>query len=218
MILLKKINKYYTRGSEIVHALREINLEISRGEFIAITGKSGSGKTTLLQILGLVDKASGGNLYFNGIDVSSLGDSNLSKIRREKIGFIFQQFHLIPKLSVFENIALPQFFHRRKIDKERIFQLLKFVHLSEKWKNSPEQLSGGEMQRVAIARALANNPELVLADEPTGNLDSENTERVLELLLKINYEGVTVIVVTHDMEVASRAQRIIRISDGRIIL
>ncbi len=217
MIELKGIEKIYIRGSEKVHALKGLDLTFSKGEFISIVGPSGSGKTTLLHIIGCLDKPSKGLMKIDGIEVENMPESELVKIRRNKIGFVFQQFYLIQGLSVFDNIALPLLFARNKIDREKILSLLKLVGLEKKVARKPNQLSGGEMQRVAIARALVNEPEIILADEPTGNLDSENSEKIFDLLKSLHNRGLSVIMVTHNNDLAERAEKIIRLKDGRII-
>lgn len=217
MIELKGVEKIYIRGSEEVHALKGLDLTFSKGEFISIVGPSGSGKTTLLHIIGCLDRPSKGLMKIDGIEVENMPESELVKIRRKKIGFVFQQFYLIQGLSVFDNIALPLLFARNKIDREKILSLLKLVGLEKKIDRNPNQLSGGEMQRVAIARALVNEPEIILADEPTGNLDSENSEKIFDLLKSLHKRGLSVIMVTHNNDLAVRAERIIRLKDGRII-
>lgn len=216
MIELKNIEKIYIRGAEHVRALRGIDLSIGQGEFVSITGQSGSGKTTLLHILGCLDKPTKGTMSLNGITINGMPESELVKIRRQKIGFVFQQFYLIPGLSVLENVTLPLLFGRTKKATDEIKSLLKLVGLQDKIDRKPSELSGGEMQRVAIARALINNPEVILADEPTGNLDTENSENIFELLKSLNSRGITIIMVTHNTDLADRADRIIQLKDGKI--
>lgn len=216
MIELKNIEKIYIRGAEHVRALRGIDLSIGQGEFVSITGQSGSGKTTLLHILGCLDKPTKGIMSLNGITINGMPESELVKIRRQKIGFVFQQFYLIPGLSVLENVTLPLLFGRTKKATDEIKSLLKLVGLQDKIDRKPSELSGGEMQRVAIARALINNPEVILADEPTGNLDTENSENIFELLKSLNSRGITIIMVTHNTDLADRADRIIQLKDGKI--
>ncbi len=216
MIELKDITKVYIRGSEEVNALRGINLNIQQGEFISVTGASGSGKTTLLHIIGCLDKPSNGIIKIDGIEVENMSESELVRIRRQKIGFVFQQFYLIPGLNVYENVTLPLLFNRRHKDKNDIASLLELVGLKERIHHNPNQLSGGEMQRVAIARALVNNPEILLADEPTGNLDTENSEKIFDLLKSLHKRGLTVIMITHNPELASRAEKTIKLKDGRL--
>ncbi len=216
MIELKDIEKIYIRGSEEVHALKGINLNISKGEFVSIVGPSGSGKTTLLHILGCLDNPTKGIMKIDGIETEKMSEHELVKIRRNKIGFVFQQFYLIPKLSVYDNVSLPLLFSRTKIVRQNILSLIELVGLREKIGRYPNQLSGGEMQRVAIARALVNNPEIILADEPTGNLDTENSEKIFELLKSLHQRGLSVIMVTHNIDLAMRADRIIKLKDGKI--
>lgn len=216
MISLRKVEKSYRRGAETVWALRGIDLEIQAGEFAAVIGPSGAGKTTLLHILGCLDLPSGGELHFDGVQVDKMRDAELVALRRQKIGFIFQQFYLIPGLSVLDNIALPLLFSKKKPPEGRIEELAWMVGLGERMHHVPAQLSGGEMQRTAIARALVNNPEVILADEPTGNLDSANSEKIFAILQKLHQSGLTVIMITHNQELANRANRMIRIKDGII--
>jgi ABC-type lipoprotein export system ATPase subunit len=217
MIELIDVEKVYLRGAEKVKALRCITLNILPGDFWAVTGASGSGKTTLLHLIGCLDVPTKGIVKIDGIEVGHLNESELVRLRREKIGFIFQQFYLIPGLSVIENITLPLIFARKKPDKAKIIQIIETVGLKDRMHHNPNQLSGGEMQRVAIARALANNPEILLADEPTGNLDTENTERILEILLSLNSGGLTIIMVTHNPDLAGRTKSIIKLKDGGIV-
>ena len=217
MIELKDVVKVYQRGAEKVYALKNINLRIERGEFIAIVGPSGSGKTTLLHILGCLDKPTSGTVKFNGIEINRMSEADLLKIRRNKIGFVFQHFYLIPNLNVWENVTLPLLFSRKKTEREKIYSLLESVGLKEKIYHPVNKLSGGEMQRVAIARALINEPELVLADEPTGNLDTENSERIFELFKLLNIKGITVVIVTHNNDIARRVDRVITLRDGKIV-
>jgi len=217
MIELKDVVKVYQRGAEKVYALKNINLRIERGEFIAIVGPSGSGKTTLLHILGCLDKPTSGTVKFNGIEINRMSEADLLKIRRSKIGLVFQHFYLIPNLNVWENVTLPLLFSRKKTEREKIYSLLESVGLKEKIYHPVNKLSGGEMQRVAIARALINEPELLLADEPTGNLDTENSERIFELFKLLNVKGITVVIVTHNNDLARRVDRVITLRDGKIV-
>lgn len=216
MIELKGIEKIYNRGNEKVHALRGIDLGIGRGEFISVVGPSGSGKTTLLHLLGCLDTPTGGTLTIDGIEVINMRESELVRIRRSKIGFVFQHFYLIPGLSVYENVKLPLLFGRTEKKIDEIVSLIDLVGLKSRLHHTPNQLSGGEMQRVAIARALVNNPEFILADEPTGNLDTENSEKIFELLDSLHKRGIALVLVTHNSELAARAERIIRLKDGRL--
>ncbi len=210
------LEKTYKRGAEVVYALRGINLEINYGELVAVLGPSGSGKTTLLQIMGCLDRPSGGELIIDGSAVETMSGSALESLRRDRIGFIFQQFQLVSSLNVQENVLLPLLFSRRKPDYAYLDNVLQTVGMEHRRKHLPDQLSGGEMQRVAVARALINRPGLILADEPTGNLDSENSSRIFELLKKLNQQGVTIVFVTHNHELADMAGKRIMIRDGSI--
>lgn len=216
MIELKGVEKVYRRGSEDVHALKGLDLSIGRAEFLSIIGPSGAGKTTLLHILGCLDTPTGGSVRLDGQTVEHMEERQLVELRRRKIGFIFQQFYLIPKLTVFENVALPVLFSKRKIGREKVLSLIDMVGLAKRHNHLPGQISGGEMQRVAIARALVNDPEIILADEPTGNLDTENSGRIFDLLKALHERGLTVIMVTHNNDLAQRAGRIVRLRDGRV--
>jgi len=218
MLQLNGISKIFRTDSIETHALRDISLTINEGEFVAITGPSGSGKTTLLNVLGMLENIDGGNYQLDGVDVSQLGDSAMSKIRNRKIGFVFQSFNLLPDLNVEDNVDLPlryrEFNARERL--QRVRDALTRVGLSARAKHMPSELSGGQQQRVAIARALAGSPRLILADEPTGNLDSLMARQVMELLEAIHDDGVTVVMVTHDPSLARRAQRHIYVLDGEI--
>jgi len=221
MPLIKTVDlsKIYRLDETYIRALDSINLSIEQGEFVAITGPSGSGKSTLLHILGCIDKPSTGKIYIKDVEVSIMGNHALTKLRLRELGFVFQQFYLLPTLTAYENIELPmkEAGFSREVRRWRINELLEDVGLSERARHMPGQLSGGEQQRVAIARALANNPSIIFADEPTGELDSVNGIHVLDLLTRINREyDKTVVVVTHDDSVALRAKRILRLQDGRI--
>ncbi len=219
MIKLENVYKIYYMGDSEIHALDGISLEIGKGELTAIIGQSGSGKSTCMNIIGCLDVPTSGSYHLNGRDVSTLHDDEQALIRNETLGFIFQQYNLIPKLNVLENVELPLIYRgiREAERKERAMEALKRVGIEEKWRNLPSQLSGGQQQRVSIARALAGNPPIILADEPTGALDSKTGHEVLDFLQKLNAEGTTVILITHDPTVASRAKRIIRVSDGKIV-
>ena len=211
------ISKTYQRGREEVCALRGVNIAIESGEFVSIVGPSGAGKTALMNILGCLDASTGGKLAIDGIDVTGKKEAELVKIRREHIGFVFQQFFLIPTLTVGENIGLPLIFSGRPYDRQMIESLLEKVGLSHRADHLPGQLSGGEMQRVAIARALVNNPRILLADEPTGNLDSVTADGIYRLFDELHRQGITVIVVTHNRELAQRAGRVITLRDGCVV-
>ena len=217
MIELRDITKNYMRGAEEVHALSGIDLSISRGEFISIVGPSGSGKTTLLHILGCLDKPTGGTMTIEGEAVEDLPESALVRLRREKLGFVFQQFHLIPGLNVFDNVTLPLILSRSARDRDKIMSLIEMIGLSRRVDHHPNQLSGGEMQRVAIARALVNDPEVIFADEPTGNLDSTTSEKIFSLLEALHAKGLCIVMVTHNPDLANRADRVIELRDGRIL-
>jgi macrolide transport system ATP-binding/permease protein len=216
MIELKRVTKTYAMGDTAVHALKDVSLKIDAGDFIAIMGPSGSGKSTLMQILGLLDRPTSGSYVLLGDEVGDLDEDRLAALRRRVIGFIFQQFNLLPRTSALRNVGLPLLYSERKIDLERSRALLEKVGLGERLDHKPNEMSGGQQQRVAIARALVNHPLLILADEPTGNLDSASEAEILALLGELNESGITVVVVTHEEEVGQRANRIIRMRDGVI--
>ena len=219
LIELKDIYKIYHMGEETVHALDGINLTVDQGEFVAIVGSSGSGKSTAMNIIGCLDVPTSGTYHLGGIDVSTMEDDQLAEFRNKMQGFIFQQYNLIPKLTVQENVELPLLYAGVSAEerRERAIQSLERVGLADKRKNLPSQLSGGQQQRVSIARALAGNPSVILADEPTGALDSRTGREVLRFLQKLNQEGDTVVLITHDNSIAVKAKRIVRLQDGRII-
>lgn len=216
VIYTENLNKIYGIGEIKVHALENVNIHIKRGEYIAIIGPSGSGKSTFMNLLGCLDKPTSGKLFIDNVDVSKLNETELAKIRREKIGFVFQKYNLLPTLSALENVALSMSFAGVSIDEryKRAEELLDMVNLSKRIQHKPSELSGGEQQRVAIARALANKPQIILADEPTGNVDSKGGWKIMDILEEINSQNKTVIVVTHDPTVAKRAKWVIRIQDG----
>lgn len=218
MLNMQKINKVYQTDLVETHALREFDLTVKTGEFVSVTGPSGSGKTTFLNIAGLLETSSGGTYELDGQIVNQLSDKARSSLRNEKIGFIFQGFNLIPDLNLFENVEVPLRYRgfNRQERKQRIEHALEQVGLAARMKHVPSQLSGGQQQRVAIARALAGQPKILFADEPTGNLDSLMARQVMELLEKINQQGTTIVMVTHDPELARRAQRNIQIVDGQV--
>ncbi len=219
LIKLEKVNKSFGGGKAKTSVLRNINLEIKNGEFVAIVGQSGSGKTTLMNIIGLLDKPTTGRYLLNDEDVVPFRDKDLAIIRRLSIGFVFQNFNLLGRMSVRANVMLPMVYNRiAKVQRrERAERLLRLVGLGNRADFKPNQLSGGQMQRVAIARALANQPTLLLADEPTGNLDSRTGMTVMKILKRLHQRGNTVIVVTHNATVARLATRIVRLKDGRIV-
>ena len=218
LIELRDIYKIYYMGDEEVHANDGISLTIYKGEFVAIVGKSGSGKSTLMNIIGALDVPTEGEYYLDGQDVSDMTDNELAEIRNNMIGFIFQQYNLLPKMNLLENVELPLLYAGMDaVDRrERAMESLDRVGLKEKWKNYPNQLSGGQQQRASIARALAGDPSLILADEPTGALDSKTGREVLDFLKKLNREGNTIVMITHDSGIALEAKRVVRISDGKI--
>jgi putative ABC transport system ATP-binding protein len=218
MMVMKKLSKVYRTERIETHALRGFDIDVKEGEFVAVTGPSGSGKTTFLNIAGLLEDFSGGDYMLDGQNVRGLGDDARSRLRNEKIGFIFQGFNLIPDLNVFLNVDVPLRYRgfSSKERKERIEAALGTVGLASRAKHYPAELSGGQQQRVAIARALAGKPRLLLADEPTGNLDSQMARSVMELLEEINARGTTILMVTHDPELAARAQRNVHIVDGQV--
>lgn len=218
LIEVKNLNKIYGSGEAEVKALKNINLNIEQGEFVAIVGQSGSGKSTLLHLIGGVDIPSSGEVIIDGKNIYKLKEKELSILRRRKLGFIFQFFNLIPVLTAQENIEMPLLLDNEKIDKKYMNELLRILGLEERKNNYPSQLSGGQQQRVSIGRALANKPSIILADEPTGNLDSKNSKEVLELLKYCAKKyNQTLILITHDINIAKSADRVITIEDGEII-
>jgi putative ABC transport system ATP-binding protein len=218
MLSMSSISKVFRTDLIETHALRDFTLEVKAGEFLAVTGPSGSGKTTFLNITGLLEPYDGGAYRLDGVDVTKLSDDARSRLRNEKIGFIFQSFNLMPDLNVYDNVDVPLRYRRMKAPErhQRITNALEIVGLAARMKHIPAQLSGGQQQRVAIARAIAGDPKLVLADEPTGNLDSLMARQIMDLLEKINQMGTTIIMVTHDPELARRAHRNVQVVDGQI--
>jgi len=219
VVQAKELTKIYRMGEMEVQALRGASLDIERGETVAIMGPSGSGKSTLMNILGCLDRPSGGDYYLDGENVAQMGDDQLAQVRNRKVGFIFQSFNLLPRASALSNVELPMRYSAKKGSERRskARQALELVGLGDRMDHRPSERSGGQQQRVAIARALVNDPAIVMADEPTGNLDSKTGEEIMDLLLRLNHErGVTLIMVTHDPDVASRTGRIIRIRDGQV--
>ena len=219
MIRIENINKVYGSGEIAVKALKEVTLEIKAGEFLAIMGSSGSGKSTLMNILGCLDRPTDGNYHLGGTDVSSLNERELAHIRNKKIGFVFQTFNLLPRLTALKNVEQPMIYKgiARKKRLDIAAQALTEVGLGDRLDHKPSELSGGQRQRVAIARALVNDPQIILADEPTGNLDSESEEDILKILQSLNEKNITIIMVTHDRQVAEHAHRIVHFKDGRLI-
>lgn len=219
LIQLKDIYKIYQMGDTQVHASDGVSLDIYRGEFVAIVGQSGSGKSTIMNIIGALDVPTSGQYILNGRDVSHMTDDELADIRNKMIGFIFQQYNLIPKLNLVENVELPLLYagvpERERHD--RAMRSLARVGVAEKWRHLPSQLSGGQQQRVSIARALAGDPSLILADEPTGALDSRTSREVLDFLKELNAEGNTIVLITHDNSIAVEAKRVVRVQDGKIV-
>jgi ABC-type lipoprotein export system ATPase subunit len=215
-IAVRDLSKSYRRGSEEVHALRGVSFEIPAGEFAAITGPSGSGKSTLLHLVGALDRPTAGSVFIHGEEIGGKPERALRGLRGGRVGFVFQQFYLLPGLTVEENVRLPLLFSRGRADEERIRGILDSIGLGHRGGHLPSQLSGGEMQRVAVGRALVGNPEIILADEPTANLDSENGRAVFELLRGLAARGITVVIVTHNPELAARTSRVIRLHDGRL--
>ncbi|MPM00616.1 putative ABC transporter ATP-binding protein YknY [bioreactor metagenome] len=218
MIKLKGINKYYTSGDEKLHALKNVDLEVKKGEFLAIMGPSGSGKSTMIKILGLLDKDFEGSYLLDEKEVKSLNDDLLSNLRNKKIGFVFQDFNLIDRLTIKENIELPMLYMGKGIKetKDKVIELLGKINLLDKINKYPTQLSGGQQQRISIVRSLVNNPDIIIADEPTGALDSKTSGEIIEIFNELNKEGITIILITHDINIAKKAKRIVKIFDGNL--
>lgn len=218
LIKITNIKRDFALGNEIVYVLKGIDLEINKGEYVALMGPSGSGKSTLMNLLGCLDTPTSGTYILNGKDVSQMQDDELADIRNKEIGFIFQTFNLLPRTTALDNVALPMIYagHSKSERNSRATEVLKQVNLADRMDHQPNQLSGGQRQRVAIARALVNKPSIILADEPTGNLDSKTSEEIMVLLEEIHKNGNTIIVVTHEEDIAAHAKRIIRMRDGMI--
>ena len=220
MIEISKLNKYYQIGNSKFHALKDIDLDIKDGEMLAVTGKSGAGKSTLMNIIGLLDRYDSGSLKIDGVEASGLRDSRLAKLRNQKIGFVMQDFSLLEHKSVLMNVMLPLYFNNRynfREMKKLAMDALKKVGITEQASKKVNQLSGGQKQRVAVARAIINEPSFILADEPTGALDTQTSAEIMALFKNLNDDGKTIIIITHDMNIADFCQRKIEISDGRLI-
>ena len=219
MIRLEKLSREFQVGNQVVHALDEVDLDINENEYVSIMGVSGSGKSTLLNILGLLDTPTSGDYILSGINTSKMDDDEMAGIRSTKIGFVFQSFHLIPRLTAFENIEMPMILSgiHPKERSNMVNFALERVGLTDRSDHKPEQLSGGQRQRVAIARSIVMEPDVLLADEPTGNLDSTSGKEVVKLIEELNLSGLTLIVVTHDREMGERSNRLIRLKDGKVI-
>src|SRR2546427_3032711 len=218
-VRLVELTKYYKRGSEVIKALDGVTLEIDKGEFVAVVGRSGSGKTTMLDLLGLLLKPTSGSLFIDDVDTSKLNDRERAHMRARKVGFVFQEYNLLSGLNVLENVMLPlRYVKNGKDGKQRAVELIERVGLSDRIKHRPTELSGGQMQRVAIARSMVNRPSLILLDEPTGAVDTETAQQLVDLLKRLNREDqVTIVLVTHDLDIAAQASRQIRLKDGKVL-
>lgn len=219
MIEIKSLDKYYRNGDLELHALKNVNIRIFKGEFVAIMGSSGSGKSTFMNVLGCLDKSFEGSYILDSINIEKIVERNISKIRNEKIGFVFQAFNLLPSLTAIENVELPLIYSGMEVKqrRERAKSVLEKVGLGDRLNHKPNELSGGQKQRVAIARALVNDPAIILADEPTGNLDSHSEEEIMKLFMDLNASGTTVVIVSHEPEIAKYCKRIIIFKDGKVI-
>jgi putative ABC transport system ATP-binding protein len=218
-IRLEQLTKNYKRGSEIIRALDGVTLEIEKGEFVAVVGRSGSGKTTMLDLLGLLLKPTSGSLFIDDVDTAKLGDRERARMRARRIGFVFQEYNLLSGMNVLENVMLPlRYVKDGQAGKQRAIELIERVGLSDRITHTPTELSGGQMQRTAIARSMVNSPSLILLDEPTGAVDTETAQQLVDLLKRLNSEDqVTIVIVTHDLDIAGQARRQIRLKDGRVL-
>jgi len=217
MIELENVTKVYRMGKIDVYALNGVSLSIKEGEMVSIIGASGSGKSTLLNVIGCLDRPTSGEYFLDGADVSRFNDNKLAELRNREFGFVFQEFNLLSRASAIANVELPLVYSGVRNKRQRTMEALERVGLGARAKHKPTELSGGEQQRVAIARALVNNPAVILADEPTGNLDSASTAEIIKIFHRLNQEGITVVIVTHEMEIASQTQRIVRLFDGKVV-
>ncbi|HSU52460.1 MAG TPA: ABC transporter ATP-binding protein [Candidatus Dormibacteraeota bacterium] len=221
VIKLQDVHKIYHTGEVDVHAVRGVSLEINKGEFVALMGASGSGKSTMMNVLGCLDRPSKGSYFLDGVDASKLDRDDLADIRNKKIGFVFQGFNLLARTSALENVELPMLYARQRIDgdtqRNRALKALEIVGLSDRADHTPNQLSGGQQQRVAIARGLANEPALLLADEPTGNLDTRTSIEIMGVFQKLNDQGITIVMVTHELDIAQYTKRMVVMRDGKIV-
>ena len=218
IIEVKDLRKTYVMGSETIDALRSVSLQIKRNEFVALMGPSGSGKSTLMNLIGCLDSPTSGEYYLNGINVSGMGDAELAEVRNKQIGFVFQTFNLLPRMSALENVALPLIYagYNKSDRLEKARQVMSDVGLESRMYHKPNELSGGQRQRVAIARALINDPALILADEPTGNLDTRTSEEIINIFKDLHSKGNTILLVTHEPDIAAHARRIVRLRDGLV--
>ena len=218
MIELDEVTKVYHMGKVEVNALRGVSLSVNTGEMVAIIGASGSGKSTMLNVIGCLDKPTSGSYFFDGVDVSQLNDNQLAEVRNKKIGFVFQDFNLLPRATALANVELPLIYSGVRRRHQRAIEALEQVGLSKRANHKPTEMSGGEQQRVAIARALVNNPAVILADEPTGELDTHSTDEIMSILHQLHRDGKTIVLITHEADIAVQAQRTVRLRDGEIVI